>query len=77
MHLKEKSSVGTVCCEEKWGTVFAQIYYRYRGITEIVQHFIGGVPIGARALVDRNLIWYGLAISLAFPLRVMNFIEAP
>ncbi len=39
-----------------------------RGNTELVQHFhsfIGGVHIGARALLDINL--YGLAISLAYP----------
>ncbi len=34
-----------------------------RGTTELVQHsalsFIGGVHIGARVLLDINLIWFG------------------
>ncbi len=38
------------------------------GTSEVVQHlrFYGGVHIGASALLDINLIRYGLAISLAY-----------
>jgi hypothetical protein len=34
-----------------------------RGTTELVQHFrlLGGVHIGARALLDINLIWFDMA----------------
>jgi hypothetical protein len=38
------------------------------GITELVQHFhsfIGGVHIGARALLDINLIWFGYIARLS------------
>jgi hypothetical protein len=36
-----------------------------RGTTELVQHFcfLGGVHIGARALLDINLIWFGYTLG--------------
>jgi hypothetical protein len=38
-----------------------------RGTTELVHHFrvIGGVPIGVRALLDINLIWFGYIARLS------------